>query len=294
VGVRASRDQEKYKGMKTAIAGVVLAMAMAGASWAETAELRVKWEAGKAYTYEMDVDMAMEMPGLAGGQRTKVTQTVKTEVRAGEGVGHRVLSIEYTRITVEMAMMGQVMSFDSDDPASASPMLEGMFQPMLGSQMEVTLDADDKVIDFEGLEDGGQAPGMPTEEQIREMVTGTGDAMPEGAVEVGESWIVEQEMQMGEAGAVKVKTEYTLEAIEEEGGRKLARVVFDGTMEVGGEGAAVEISEGKMKDGEMLLDLGAAVMESSTLTIEMTMSAAGQEMPMVQKVAQRLVSVEDL
>lgn len=285
------------------LVATTLALAAGSLSAADKTLLRAHWESGKVYTMEQVVVSNTTVPGLGenGKQSTNMTQTMTITVKP-EG-DKRLAAVKIAGIKALMSMMGQVMSFDSEDPAKSQPLLQQAFGAIVGREFVLVYDKDDKVIEVRGADKltptpVGGAKGPDGKQFVDAFRKGQEMAMPHDPVAPGDTWVFDDSMDLPPLGTMRIKGTGKFDGVVESEGRKHAKLVVQGTFSTpeGAPGAAaamMKFGEGSVMNLETLFDLERRVATSSTLNSELKISAAGQEIPVSQKMTTRLVKVEN-
>lgn len=269
---------------------------------AEKMLLRQHWEPGKLYRQENVTDMTMTLPGLgaAGEQKTNIVQTLTIGVTKEAGTDHKLAKVEFTAIKAAMTMMGQVMVFDSTDPAKSQPLLQQSFGAMVGKGFTFVYDKDDKFVDVRGFEAMaatplGNAQAMDGK-QMADMFRKTSEmALPRDPVAVGDTWEFQETMDMPPIGKMTIKVKGKFDSVGTRDGRKEAKLLLTGTFSTEGpENPIMKISDGSKFEGVTLFDLDRRVVTSNVTTTDLALNVQGQNAPMKQTVTTELTGVEDL
>lgn len=263
--------------------------------------LRQHWEPGKVYHFETNMDMQMTMAGLPGGgeQSTTVIQQMDVTVRKEAGSERKLAEMKFSAIKAMMNMAGQLMTYDSTDPAMSQPMLQQAFGALLGKSITLIYDKDDKFVDVTVPEGFAPTPlgqvGGPDGKQFATMLRETVDfGLPADGLAVGGTFNHEKKVEMQPLGAVTTKMNGKFDSIVDHEGRKHAKLLTEGTMEIPSGGQAqISVLAGSKLNGETLFDVERKAVSRSTVRSEMKMSVAGKEMPMKQTIVTTLKGIED-
>jgi hypothetical protein len=217
-------------------------------------ELKLKWAMGERVVMNMDMKQNMEMfiPNQPRSMKQDMTLGQKyglTVLKETPGGGHEV-EMEYLSARMAMEMGGKKMlDYDSDKkPGSdkANPMvgqMADMFGKIIGSKIQYFLDASNEVERIEGVDEmmnrlssGGKAdPGaemfkssMFSKDHFKQMMAAN-RFMPPKPVQLGDSWPVTQNYDMGPLGNLVLDFDCTLQKWEMHGKRNCARIEFQGT-----------------------------------------------------------------
>ena len=250
------------------------------------------------------MDMDMTMPGLpgGGGQTTTVIQQMDVTVSKEAGTDRKLAEMKFVAIKAMMNTAGQLMTYDSTDPAMSQPMLQQTFGALLGKSVTVIYDKDDKLVDISVPDNFiptplGQGTG-PSGKQLGNMFRESIDfGLPAQGLAPGETFDVEKKIDMQPMGTISTKMKGRFDSIVDHEGRKHAKIVMEGTMEMpnlpGEVQAVVSIVPGAKLKSETLFDLDRMVVSLNTSNTEMKMSAGGREMTMKQTMVSKIKSIED-
>jgi hypothetical protein len=274
---------------------------------------RSHYEAGKMYTVENVMEMTTAVPGPpgapaggggAGNQQTNMTQTltitVKEEPGADPGTTSRLADVKFTGIKATMNMMGQTMVYDSADAAKSAPFLQQAFGALVGKEFTLVYDKDDKIRDARGLDELAPAPvggakGMDGKQLMEAFKKSQEMFLPPQPVAPGDTWTYDDKIEMPPLGAMQAKGTGKFEGVVDVDGHKHAKLVINGTIVMPGDAAnpMVKIADGSTVTVEMLYDLDRHIADSTTTANDIKLNAAGQEIPMKQKVVTKVTKVED-
>lgn len=271
---------------------------------ADKTTVRPHWESGKVYTMENVMSSTTMVPGLGeqGKQSTNMTQTILITVTPEAGTGNRIAAMKIAGIKAIMSMMGQVMNYDSEDPAKSPPMLQQAFGAVVGKEFTLVYDKDDKVADVRGIENlaatpVGAAKGPDGKQFVEAFRKSQEMGFPKEPVAPGDTWTFDDTMAMPPLGSLQIKGSGKFESIVENEGRRHAKIVYEGSFSTpaaapGAAAPPVSFGSGSTMKGEVLFDLERRLATTSTVNTELKMNAGGQEIPVSQKVTTRIVKVE--
>lgn len=260
--------------------------------------LRSHWEPGKLYKQETVMNMTMAMPGAKEEQKTDMSQTFEIRVTAEPGTGNKLADFNFTGIKATMDMMGQKQTYDSADPAKSPPFLQQAFGGLLNKGFTFVFDKDDKFVETRGLEKLlatplGAGTGMDGKQLADSVRKSFEMALPKDPVGVGDTWTVEEKMDMPPV-SMEMKARIKFDSIVEIEGRKHAKLVVEGTFSTPpGTAAPFTLGEGSKFSGETFFDMQRRVISSNVARTEMNMQMQGQTIPMKQTVTMKLLSMED-
>jgi hypothetical protein len=212
-------------------------------------ELKLKWPLGERVVQDMDMKQNMEfaIPGQPNPMKQDMTMgqeyglTVLKETPDG---GHEV-EMEFLSARLGMKMGDKtMMDYDSAKKATTDKpnQLADMFGKIVGSKIQLFLDASNEVQRVEGVDDlmsrlstGAQADalasikGMYTEGYFKQMMSAN-RFMPPKAVQPGDTWPVQIEFPMNNMGILVLDYTFTFASWEMHGKRNCARFEFQGTI----------------------------------------------------------------
>ena len=266
--------------------------------------MRQHWEPGKVYHLESNMDMDMTMPGLpgGGGQTTTVIQQMDITVSKEPGTDRKLAEMKFAAIKAMINTAGQLMTYDSTDPAMSQPMLQQAFGALLGKSVTVIYDKDDKFVDVIVPENFIPTPlgqgAAPSGKQLGNMFRESVDfGLPAQGLSAGETFDLEKKIDMQPMGSVSTKLKGRFDSVVDHEGRKHAKIVMEGTMEIpdlpAEVQAVVSLLPGAKITSETLFDLERKIVSLNTTKTEMKMAAGGKEMTMKQTMVSKLKSIED-
>src|SRR3954467_2643566 len=182
--------------------------------------LRQHWEPGKIYRFETNMDMEATAPGLPGGgsQTTNVIQGLDVTVSKQDGTDRKLVAMKVASIKAMMNIAGQLMTYDSTDPAMSQPMLQQAFGALLNKSVTAVYDKDDKFVEVivpEGFPvtplGTAKAPdGKALGNMMRESLEA---GLPVEALAIGETFSSEKKIDMPPMGAMNTKIKGRLDSI---------------------------------------------------------------------------------
>jgi hypothetical protein len=243
--------------------------------------------------------MEASSPALPGGgsQSTNIIQNIEVLVTKQDGTDRKLVAMKVASIKAMMNVAGQLMTYDSADPAMSQPQLQQAFGALVGKSVTAVYDKDDKFVEIivpEGFPvtplGAGQAPdGKQLGAMMRESLEA---GLPAEALAVGGAYTVERKIDMPPMGSVGMKLKGRLDSLIDHEGRQHAKIITQGTMEMpalpAGAGAAPETK----LSGETLFDLDRKVVSRSSVKTDITMNAAGKQITMKQNVVNTLKGID--
>jgi len=261
--------------------------------------LRTHYESGKVYTMENVMEMTTSIPGApagGGGQETNMTQTMTIAVKDEPGgTGNRLATVKFTGIKAKMKMMGQTMEYDSADAAKSQPFLQQAFGALVGKEFTLVYDKEDKIVDARGLDNiastpVGGAKGMDGKALMESFKKSQEMFLPPQPVGPGDTWNYDGKIDMQPMGTMVVKGTGKFDSVAD----KHAKVLVDGTISMPENGNPMaKIGEGSTTKVEMFYDIDRRLADTTNTSNDIKLSAAGQEIPMKQKVTTKITKVED-
>ncbi len=215
--------------------------------------------AGQDMGQDMDMQMFMEQKvlGVKDGIATVSQRIYRMKIKAD-------------------SMMAQV-DYDSDDENSDAGMMESATE-MLGQTFELKMDATGKVLDVKAPEDFDPSSlrGAGASD-LKSMFDKNTVVLPEAPMAVGDTWESESENNMGQMGAMKVKT--TNKLVKIEGGK----ATIEQVMKLDTSGmqmpAEMQMTPGDAS-GTTVIDLEKGLVVESKSAMKMTMTGEQQGMEM--------------
>ncbi len=265
--------------------------------------LKARLNPGKTYTVRQVMTSDMELPlGGAGKAHTTIEYEMKMAVGAeGEG-GNKNVKVSTGGFKMKMDMGATSMEYDATDPAKQNPLLKGMMGQMAEKTFEATFDKNDKIVEEKkGGKKAPAAPGMMGmtlgDEEVRQIMNSLVDhGFPEHPVKPGDKWKHRMDSAMSQMGAFAMEMEYEYVGEAEYDGHPCVELKV-----VGGKAPAAPAKEGAPApimelakaaiDGTVLFDNKEGVARQTEMSMDMTMSAGGAELPMASKVTSSLVGI---
>lgn len=267
--------------------------------------VRWKFKQGEKLNYNMVQDMTMTMSGATVGQMSTSMQQkmdMTWDVQGVNDQGEAVIRQKFARVQMKMTgPAGQGFEYDSNSeaaPTGLAAMIAPMYQAMTKGDFEITMTARGEVKDVkipeEVLAALKNSPGaammgdLATPEGFQKMLMQGALVLPENAPAKGEQWSTKLEMNNPQAGKQIVETTYTFDGTKEVDGTTFA--IFKPNLKMTFEGN--EMMQMKVKEqsseGEILFDMTAGRLSSSTLKqkVDMDVTVAGQQLQ--QKLDQKI------
>ena len=268
--------------------------------------LGLRWEPGKSYLFENSTDSQMKMPFPGQGlidSNSKMSMRVRNDASEHEK-GIKV-GTQFEAIRMNVAMSGIVMEYDSEDPAKSGGLIAAVLDPLAKAKFATIYSKDGKLLEMEGLESLQAASQFGFgKAELEAMTRQSAQFVPNRKVAVGETWKSEVSLPMGGLGGdLTLLYTFTLDAIEEREGKKMARISLSGKMkeDAPGEEEKVLKAEARNISGQMLFDIALGQPAEITTSIDLEMAVpdavpkaegAPGKMPVKSKSVQRLLKVE--
>jgi len=232
--------------------------------------LRFNFKAGTVANQVMTQEMKMSMD--MGGQAMNTNMTMNMfqtyTVKAVEG---NKASIEQKITRVKAVMDNPVMQvdYDSADKDSDPGMLEGLAD-LVGQKISMKLSDQGKTSDVkipDDVADATGAGGVDLEQMMSQVVTN----LPEKPVSIGDTWVVNQKMPLGQMGESDTKVTYKLLAVNDK------EIVLEQKLDM-------DLSEMEMPPGMEIKDVKASGKITlnrltglpKTMNLDMKMDMTGQ------------------
>jgi hypothetical protein len=263
----------------------------------EPKELGLVWPGGKRFVYEVTIDQTTSAgeSSFAAALNSVAGQKFMYSVTANldETSGNTLLEMEILSALVNLEMMGNKLSFDSENPApegSIDPMhtmLEGL-NVLIGEKLTLTYTPEGEVTEVKGLDvmydkitnalPAQAAPiaqGFIQEDQFKQLATYP--FWPDAPVKIGENWNRKYTQVFGTSGAMEVDNTYTLKGQTERDGRQVnvlgyaGSIIADASQNDAMMGMEMSMSDGK-NSGEIFVDQTSGFIVHASANQEMTMN----------------------
>lgn len=278
---------------------------------AQEVELRWKFEPGADRVYRL-VQSSRSTTTMGEISQTQ-TFTLRHQVLdvADDGAADVRVTYESMRLVQDGPMVHREFDSESDEPPG-DPMAM-MLSKLVGVSFDMTAAPDGEVRRVAGMENmveaiaagvDGVGPetaapmravvdDMFTEEAMQSMMQQSMQTLPDGPIAAGATWSHASSLEFP-FGTLRSDTDYTLEGVVTEQGRRIARIAMRGTrgeLEPNPDNpmpAAMEMSGGEVT-GEIDFDVERGLVLRSTFVTNMDMSAAGQSTHVESNVEMTLV-----
>lgn len=254
------------------------ALALSSLSAQEEQKLVFQPASGKTYKFSLE-SKAKSVMTPPGGEALDITNDSVMEYTMAVNTVEK--GLEYTneitnmKIFAEVPGMGEV-KFDSDKPDEG--IFAAMFGELVGSKQTITVNEEGEVIEEEKV-DKKEAMGMDAMniENIAAMIESSYKMFPDKSVSVGDTWLLNDEVDFGGGQIATAKATMTLEGYEEIDGHKTAKITFDGTLagQMDMAGAKINMTSDDYK-GTIWHDVKLNVTRKSVTKTNISLSAPGE------------------
>jgi len=302
VSLRTMKMPALFRPFLPALAGIIALSAVGGLQADESITFKSKVVPNKRYVVLQEIFSEMPMP--LGGGNAKTTMSFKTNmtVREIKESQNRLISVEMGEVKMLMDAAGSKMEYDSEDESKQNPMLKAVMGGALESKFDAEVDAEGNVVKVtnKGKKAGGMFGGGFGENELKQLVGALFDhGFPENEVKKGHTWEHTQNASNAMTGDMSLKMNYTFEGMGEVDGKSYPKLAVKGSKadtaapKEGAKKAMAEISKADTV-GHMYFDNELGVARESEMTMDMTMTAGGNEMVTKSKVYSKLIKVEDV
>lgn len=265
--------------------------------------LKARLNPGKTYTVKQVMTSELELPlGGAGKAHTTIEYAMKMAVGPEEKDGSKNVAVSTGGFKMKMDMGETSMEYDSSDPAKQNPLLKGMMGQMAEKSFEAKFDKNDRIVDEKKA--GKKAPAAPGmmgmtlgDEEVRQIMASLVDhGFPDHPVKPGDKWTHRMDSAMSQMGSFAMEMEYEYLGAADYEGHPCAKLKV-----VGGKAPAAPAKEGAPApimelakasiDGIVYFDNKEGIARRTEMSMDMTMSAGGAELPMASKVTSSLMEI---
>jgi hypothetical protein len=283
--------------MKLMTAAALLLSAAQAVAQDGKVEVKWKFEKGRELQYRHVQKQTMEFAGQAMEQEN--AQTHLWTVKDIDDKGNATIETKCVAVAAKGAGAAGEYEYDSekDKEAPANPQV-AMMAKMVGHSFTMKMTPAGKIVELRGydklvdemLKDLGDDAGpmkemlkqMMSDDTMKSMMQQMAPMLPEKAVAKGESWKNEFTLKLPMLGGMKFGITSTLADLKD----GEAHIAQDWTIELKGDGedkdnplgGAVQIKDSKAK-ATLVFSIERGCFISQKMTMEMKMSAAGQEIP---------------
>jgi len=271
-------------------------------------ELRWKYTKGQEIRYKTIQRVTMDAAGAKVRQET--TTTFSMNVTNGDPKGEATILAKYEAVGVQMSGL-QELDYDSekDKEVPEDPQVQ-MLAKLVGQSFTMKMTASGKVVEVKGFDKileamtkgAGEKEGqeqaqmmlkqMFSDESFKSMMQQMSPPLPEDKVGKGDTWSNDFTMKLPFLGGMKFGIKSKLDDLNE----RTATIQQDLKIELKGEGedkdnplaGVIEIKDAKGKS-TAIFSIERGLFLSQKATMDMTLSASGQDMPIKTETELKLV-----
>lgn len=257
-----------------------------------------QWEPGKVYRQEVNTETRVSSAQAQDAQEQSVIQQIKTTVTKDTGSDNRLAEVNFESVKALITSGKEVQTYDSADPAMSRPHLQQAFGTMVGRTFTLVYDKEGKFLELRvpnaegGVTPVGDFKGATNKQFAETWQKALELALPKQSLALGDAYDYESKTELAPFGGVTTKAQGRFDSIVDLDGRKHAKLVVKGKMELGAGGPLQAPTEGGTLEGEILFDMQRHVVTSSSLRTEMKLPANFGGMTMVSTINTKLKSVE--
>jgi hypothetical protein len=289
--------------------GVLALSLSASPLWGQTVELRYQYAPGQELRYESITNSSTSLPGmLEMGQRMRTV--VRNAVVLVDETGNARIRQITEGFNVELVTPTGVERYDSSNPQSAAGTPFASLMSTLDRPVEFVQDPMGAVVNAGNLPSMAQSlvQGMDAETRaaidlvggasVLEGLVGSGSGaafgFPAEGLSVGDIWEIETSMPLPLLGTLSQRQMFTFAGIDEEDGRRIARIVITGQLgALAADGsnplASLLSMSGGGITGQMRFDLDRGILIEQVVETRMNMAAMGMELVAVNRMETRLI-----
>lgn len=286
--------------------------ASGGAAAAGPTALKMKWQTGKEYDMDMNLNQSTDInyPGHPIQQQLKLTQGLSySPIKDLDNGGHLV-ELKFTRQNIDLTQNGKdIVSYDStqktpvQSDSPAAPVAAAM-GAMLDVPLDYTFAADGSVQKVDGIDalTSKIAEAVPDQRQRvalqqlydEDTLKQYGDfsrALPDHPVNVGDTWSSSQDIT-SPAGVATVDGTYTFKDWEQHNGHNCAHILVNGDIKTKSAnaasiGAVVKIEKGTIS-GDTWFDPDLGMFVDSKTDQDMTLDITTRETSFTEHMKQNV------
>lgn len=236
--------------------------------------LKIRWQAGKKYDMEMDLNRSMnvDVPGQPGSQVTvtKMTQGLRySPVKDLDSGGHQV-ELQFTSQMLNMTQNGkEIVSYDSAqktqiEPNSPAAPVAAAMQAMMAAPLTYTFAADGSVEKIDGIDSltsriNAAVPDQRMRASLEQLFDENtlkqygqfAQSLPDHPINVGDSWSSSQDINTP-IGVITADSTYTFKNWEQHDGHNCIHFLITGdlkskTASAATIGIVIKIDKGAVK-----------------------------------------------
>lgn len=288
------------------------------ASGSRQMTLRWSLESGQDLVYRATLTSETEMPGGQGMILSENIQTIRWEVTDVSAAGDATVRMTTERVQMKMSSPMANVEADSASEEPTTDPTAAMMTAMAGTSYTLVVSPSGEIKDLRGLDEMRAAvraaapPGTAAmldqmlesnlgDESIRSMFQQSFQSFPDRPLDPGDSWDVSVTMPLPLVGTMTTSMTLTLDRIEDRDGSSIAVIHNRGTIVTSPDGQAEGPLAGMMEMGDAAttgtiewdIDRGVLLKNTTSTTMEMTMSTSGQPIVMGVVTDMTMELVED-
>jgi hypothetical protein len=247
-----------------------------------------QFEAGSvAWTQQVqDMNMSMNMGGREMTQTMKTTMWLESKVTELKD-GIAAIEQKYTRVAATGDGMGMKTSYDSDVEGSKPGQLKDLAS-MVGKTSKVRVGSDGKIHEFT-LADGVEGAAAQAGASLKQTFEQSYMTWPKDGLAIGETWVTEFDMPMGQIGTGKAKVTNKLIDVKDHVVTLEQKVEMDLSAAKMPGGGKLEVTKA---GGTSKIDLRRTMPVEMVMDMEMKMGGEGSPMQMTMTMHQEMKQCE--
>jgi len=281
---------------------------------AQKLALRWKYVPGNEVVYRVTSHQDMLIPAMGGTSSSEQIQTMRWRVTGVAPNGDATVAVMIERVQANTRGLPGKLHYNSETGVVPDQPQARIFAAMAGSSYSMVIGADGVVRSVEGMEAVRQRmlEAMPEQAALLNSLSGelfsdeatvrlmqqSIQMLPSEPVATGDTWDNSFSLSVPMLGTMTTSMTFTLSGIEQRDGRNVALISAAGEMVLGSDstsqvGVSVDLNGTKL-DGtiEFDADRGLTVASSTTMVMQMTVGAGGQDMTMNMTQTSKLELVE--
>ncbi len=303
------------------MAFVAMAAVVAASSAKAEDPLRWKFKVGEKLDYNMVQEMQMSASGAALPQEMKTSMRQEMNMTwdvqgVDEKSGEAVIKQKFDRVKMKMTTPVGGFEYDSkseEAPAGLGAMIAPMYKAMTEGEFEITMTSRGEVKDVKipeqvitALKNSPNAAAMgdiASADGFKKMISQGALVLPEKSPKKGETWSTKVEMKNPAVGKQTVETTYRYDGTKDIKGTMFAVIKPQLKMEFEDQAPAAKAGQPQQpaaqqnmqmkikeqtSDGEVLFNMAAGRLQSTTLNQKVTIEASVNGQPIQQKIDQKI------
>jgi len=252
-----------------------------------SAQVRLRWKFRAGQQMQLKISQKATTTTSVNNRPLAITSALEMDVDWTVGKlasrGAAEMTQQFSRLAIKFqAPDAEPVEYDSQrdkNPTGQLLRMANRVQPLLDSPFRVTVGARGQITEVLSSPDASQTVNSPrlkrfiSAEQLASVLRQSNLVLPEMAVSVGDSWETDS-VQVSPLGEVKLTTAYTYKGIQERGGRELALIAVETTLEEAKSPRLPNKKSGRLtrhiQSGEIYFDVQAGYLKSSQVRQERT------------------------